>query len=58
VPKKTNRAHQFLCYDCKDAVEEVIEQVLSEPIRPHFAIACISKEFNLELTHGLVIILC
>ncbi|KAL3571290.1 hypothetical protein D5086_028539 [Populus alba] len=37
-----------------DAVEEVIEQVLSEPIRPHFAIACISKEFNLELTHGLL----
>ncbi|CAK7336745.1 unnamed protein product [Dovyalis caffra] len=38
-----------------DAVEEVIEQVLSEPIRPHFAIACICKQFNLELTHGLII---
>ncbi|KAI9384718.1 hypothetical protein POPTR_012G100600v4 [Populus trichocarpa] len=38
-----------------DAVKEVIEQVLSEPIRPHFAIACISKEFNLELAHGLII---
>ncbi|KAJ6977788.1 hypothetical protein NC653_029628 [Populus alba x Populus x berolinensis] len=38
-----------------DAVKEVIEQVLSEPIRPHFAIACISREFNLELAHGLII---
>ncbi|KAJ6748386.1 F-BOX ONLY PROTEIN 22 [Salix purpurea] len=38
-----------------DAVKEVIEQVLSEPIRPHFAIACISKEFNLKVTHGLII---
>ncbi|KAF9668047.1 hypothetical protein SADUNF_Sadunf15G0086700 [Salix dunnii] len=55
VKLKTNRAHQFLCNDYKDAVEEVTEQVLSEPIRPHFAIACISKEFDLDLTHGLII---
>ncbi|CAK9327238.1 unnamed protein product [Citrullus colocynthis] len=30
------------------AVKEVLQKVLSEPIRPHFGIACIGLEFNLE----------
>ncbi|XP_022994367.1 F-box/LRR-repeat protein At5g63520-like [Cucurbita maxima] len=36
------------------AVEEVLQKVLSEPIRPHFAIACIGVEFNLEAVHHLI----
>ncbi|KAG8652684.1 F-box/LRR-repeat protein At5g63520 [Manihot esculenta] len=37
-----------------DAVKEVLEKVLSQPIYPHFAIACIGKQFSLELTHQLI----
>ncbi|XP_054806337.1 F-box/LRR-repeat protein At5g63520-like [Prosopis cineraria] len=36
------------------AVEEVIEKVLSKPIRPHFAIACISEQFGLRGAHLLL----
>ncbi|XP_065854658.1 F-box/LRR-repeat protein At5g63520-like [Euphorbia lathyris] len=37
-----------------DAVKEVLDKVLAEPIVPHFAIACISKKFSLPLTHQLL----
>ncbi|KAJ9163911.1 hypothetical protein P3X46_023533 [Hevea brasiliensis] len=37
-----------------DAVNEVFEKVLSEPISPHFAIACIGKQFSLEVAHQLI----
>lgn len=37
------------------AVKEVFDKVLSEPIRPHFAIACVGVQFSLEDTHNLVI---
>ncbi|KDP22600.1 hypothetical protein JCGZ_26431 [Jatropha curcas] len=37
-----------------DAVKEVLDKVLSEPIAPHFAIACIGKKFSLEVTHRLI----
>ncbi|XP_028769562.1 F-box/LRR-repeat protein At5g63520-like [Neltuma alba] len=36
------------------AVEEVTEKVLSKPIRPHFAIACISEQFGLRAAHLLL----
>ncbi|XP_076939447.1 F-box/LRR-repeat protein At5g63520-like [Bidens hawaiensis] len=36
------------------AVEEVLDKVLSEPIRPHFAIASIGPSFNLQEAHQLV----
>ena len=36
------------------AVEEVVHKVLSEPIRPQFAIACVGVEFSLEVVHHLV----
>ncbi|KAJ0111310.1 hypothetical protein Patl1_01242 [Pistacia atlantica] len=36
------------------AVEEVLNKVLSEPIRPHFAIACVGLQFNLTATHQLI----
>lgn len=39
------------------AVKEVLRKVLSEPIRPHFAIACIGVEFDLEASHNLVSLL-
>ncbi|KAA8542099.1 hypothetical protein F0562_023251 [Nyssa sinensis] len=38
----------------KVAVKEVLDKVLSEPIRPHFAIACIGPSFCLRLTHQLI----
>lgn len=37
------------------AVKEVFDKVLSEPIRPHFVIACVGVQFSLEDTHNLVI---
>ncbi|XP_065860532.1 F-box/LRR-repeat protein At5g63520-like [Euphorbia lathyris] len=37
-----------------DAVKEVLDKVLAEPIFPHFAIACIGKKFSLALTHQLL----
>ncbi|KAF8390668.1 hypothetical protein HHK36_025195 [Tetracentron sinense] len=36
------------------AVKEVLDKVLSEPIQPHFAIACIGQGFSLKKTHQLV----
>ncbi|KAG7019749.1 F-box/LRR-repeat protein [Cucurbita argyrosperma subsp. argyrosperma] len=36
------------------AVEEVVHKVLSEPIRPQFAIACVGVEFSLEVVHHLI----
>ncbi|XP_059661668.1 F-box/LRR-repeat protein At5g63520 isoform X2 [Cornus florida] len=36
------------------AVKEVVDKVLSQPIRPHFAIACVGPSFNLRLTHNLI----
>ncbi|XP_043707532.1 F-box/LRR-repeat protein At5g63520 isoform X2 [Telopea speciosissima] len=36
------------------AVKEVIDKVLAEPIRPHFAIACVGPKFCLKKTHRLV----
>ncbi|XP_042504839.1 F-box/LRR-repeat protein At5g63520 isoform X2 [Macadamia integrifolia] len=36
------------------AVKEAIDKVLSEPIRPHFAIACVGRKFSLKKTHRLV----
>ncbi|XP_068665888.1 F-box/LRR-repeat protein At5g63520 isoform X2 [Aristolochia californica] len=38
----------------QDAVEEAFEKVLSEPIRPHFVIACIGRKFNLSKAHKLI----
>ncbi|GMP34167.1 hypothetical protein CsSME_00007153 [Camellia sinensis var. sinensis] len=38
----------------RDAVKEVVNEVLSEPLRPHFAIACISPSFSLRLAHKLI----
>ncbi|CAK9183190.1 unnamed protein product [Ilex paraguariensis] len=38
----------------QEAVHEVLEKVLSEPIRPHFAIAYIGPSFNSQLTHYLI----
>ncbi|CBI15680.3 hypothetical protein VitviT2T_025661 [Vitis vinifera] len=38
----------------QDAVKEVLDSVLSRPIRPHFAIACIGLKFSLERTHKLI----
>ncbi|XP_065860435.1 F-box/LRR-repeat protein At5g63520-like [Euphorbia lathyris] len=37
-----------------DAAKEVLDKVLSEPIVPHFAIACIGNEFSLPATHELL----
>ncbi|KAK9045927.1 hypothetical protein V6N11_051830 [Hibiscus sabdariffa] len=37
-----------------DAVKEVLDKVLSEPIRPQFAIASIGLQFSLEAAHQLV----
>ncbi|XVE56554.1 hypothetical protein DITRI_Ditri04bG0020400 [Diplodiscus trichospermus] len=37
-----------------DAVKEVLEKVLSGPIRPQFAIASIGLQFSLEATHQLI----
>ncbi|KAK7302297.1 hypothetical protein RJT34_13183 [Clitoria ternatea] len=37
-----------------DAVAEVLDRVLSKPIRPDFAIACISEDFGLNLAHNLL----
>ncbi|KAL5858814.1 hypothetical protein ACOSQ4_000110 [Xanthoceras sorbifolium] len=36
------------------AVIEVLDKVLSEPIRPHFAIAWVGLKFNLAATHRLI----
>ncbi|XAR50348.1 hypothetical protein NMG60_11004643 [Bertholletia excelsa] len=36
------------------AVKEVVDKVLSEPIRPHFAMACASPTFDLRLIHQLI----
>ncbi|KAK8690843.1 hypothetical protein V6N13_074369 [Hibiscus sabdariffa] len=36
-----------------DAVKEVLDKVLSEPIRPQFAIASIGLQFSLEAAHQL-----
>ncbi|KAK1413277.1 hypothetical protein QVD17_35048 [Tagetes erecta] len=36
------------------AVEEVLNKVLSEPIRPHFAIASIGPSFDLQQAHQLI----
>ncbi|KAJ0638343.1 hypothetical protein HanHA300_Chr00c0136g0717101 [Helianthus annuus] len=36
------------------AVEEVVNKVLSEPIRPHFAIASIGPSFDLQEAHQLI----
>ncbi|GAV92462.1 F-box domain-containing protein/FIST_C domain-containing protein [Cephalotus follicularis] len=33
------------------ALKEVLDKVLSEPIRPHFAIACTATQFCLQETH-------
>ncbi|XP_057972533.1 F-box/LRR-repeat protein At5g63520 [Malania oleifera] len=38
----------------RDAVKEVIDKVLSEPIRPHFALACVGLRFSLETVHRLM----
>ncbi|KAG9445934.1 hypothetical protein H6P81_012062 [Aristolochia fimbriata] len=38
----------------EDAVEEAFEKVLSEPIRPDFAIACIGRKFNMSKAHKLI----
>ncbi|KAI3806970.1 hypothetical protein L1987_22890 [Smallanthus sonchifolius] len=40
----------------KVAVEDVASKVLSEPIRPHFAIASIGPSFDLQEAHQLEII--
>ncbi|XWS60247.1 hypothetical protein CRYUN_Cryun07bG0019700 [Craigia yunnanensis] len=37
-----------------DAVKEVLEKVLSGPIRPQFAIASIGLQFSLEAAHQLI----
>ncbi|KAK8560160.1 hypothetical protein V6N12_012963 [Hibiscus sabdariffa] len=37
-----------------DAVKEVLDKVLSEPIRPQFAIASIGLQFSLEAAHQLI----
>ncbi|XP_021286594.1 F-box/LRR-repeat protein At5g63520-like isoform X2 [Herrania umbratica] len=37
-----------------DAVKEVLEKVLSSPIRPQFAIASIGLQFSLEEAHQLI----
>ncbi|KAF7134504.1 hypothetical protein RHSIM_Rhsim08G0191500 [Rhododendron simsii] len=37
------------------AVEEVVNKVLSEPLRPDFAIVCISPAFSLQQIHQLII---
>ncbi|KAI9079772.1 hypothetical protein K1719_038393 [Acacia pycnantha] len=36
------------------AVKEVLDKVLSKPIRPHFAIAFINEEYGLTLTQTLI----
>ncbi|KAI3806969.1 hypothetical protein L1987_22889 [Smallanthus sonchifolius] len=36
------------------AVEDVLNKVLSEPIRPHFAIASIGPSFDLQVAHQLI----
>ncbi|TXG54393.1 hypothetical protein EZV62_019649 [Acer yangbiense] len=36
------------------AVKEILDKVLSEPIRPHFAIAYVGLKFNLATTHRLI----
>ncbi|XP_028766153.1 F-box/LRR-repeat protein At5g63520-like [Neltuma alba] len=36
------------------AVREVLDNVLSKPIRPHFAIAFISEKYGLRLAHMLI----
>ncbi|XP_010249060.1 PREDICTED: F-box/LRR-repeat protein At5g63520 isoform X2 [Nelumbo nucifera] len=36
------------------AVKETLDKVLSQPIRPHFAIACVGRKFSLKKTHQLV----
>ncbi|KAK8652228.1 hypothetical protein V6N13_061249 [Hibiscus sabdariffa] len=41
-----------------DAVKEVLDKVLSEPIRPQFAIASIGLQFSLEAAHQLVLSPC
>ncbi|KAL5717493.1 hypothetical protein ACHQM5_010483 [Ranunculus cassubicifolius] len=38
----------------KDAVDEVLNKVLGEPIRPHFAIASVGKKFSLRITKALI----
>ncbi|XP_050225088.1 F-box/LRR-repeat protein At5g63520-like [Mercurialis annua] len=38
----------------EEAMKEVLDKVLLEPIVPHFVIACIGKEFILEVTHQLL----
>ncbi|XP_031129147.1 F-box/LRR-repeat protein At5g63520 isoform X1 [Ipomoea triloba] len=38
----------------QDAVNEVIEEVLSQPIRPQFAIASVGPSFSLEDAHALI----
>ena len=48
----------YLFSNYQDAVKEVLEKVLSGPIRPLFAIASIGLQFNLEAAHQLVLTLC
>ncbi|XP_076884000.1 F-box/LRR-repeat protein At5g63520-like [Bidens hawaiensis] len=38
----------------QDAVEEMVTKVLSEPIRPHFAIASVGPLFDLQEAHQLI----
>ncbi|KAG9131638.1 hypothetical protein Leryth_009391 [Lithospermum erythrorhizon] len=38
----------------QDAVREVFEKVLSEPIRPQFAIASVGPDFDLKQAHKLI----
>ncbi|XP_076934731.1 F-box/LRR-repeat protein At5g63520-like [Bidens hawaiensis] len=40
--------------DGQIAVEEVLNKVLSQPVRPHFAIASISPSFDLQDAHQLI----
>ncbi|XP_076918977.1 F-box/LRR-repeat protein At5g63520-like [Bidens hawaiensis] len=44
----------FTAYSIEVAVEEVVNKVLSEPIRPHFAIASVGYLFDLQLAHQLI----
>ncbi|CAM8929585.1 unnamed protein product [Rhodiola kirilowii] len=38
----------------EDAVGEVVDRVLSTPIRPHFALVCVGLKFSLQRAHRLV----
>ncbi|KAF7834001.1 F-box/LRR-repeat protein [Senna tora] len=66
VSKKWNRiSRQILCRpklvsalsrnpSLINAMSEVLDKVLSKPIRPHFAIAFISEQYGLKLAHYLI----